>query len=899
MKKKSYFLIFIILTSFGLFSFMQDDDPLKNLLNSFQLFHAEHPQEKVYLHTDKPYYAIGDDIWFKAYVVNAKNLGPSPLSNFVYVDLINGRDSIKKTLRIPLIAGFGFGNFELKDSLQEGNYRLRAYTQYMRNYGDEFYFDQTIKIGNALTNQLITNTDYTFGKTGNAENVKAKINFSNIDGLPYANKEVTYGVELDFRNILKGKGQTDEKGDLMIDFVNDKPFLAKNGRITTSIKIGENTIVNKYIPIISTSNETDVQFFPEGGDLVANVRSKVAFKALGSDGLGKDINGYVQDNSGEKVALIKSMHLGMGYFGLTPVPEKNYEAVIQFKDGSERKFKLPQVKPEGFVLSVNPNIEDSLLVKISTNLAYAEKNQQKTYYVVAQSSGNIIFTAKSKLNGTSFSTRLDKPRFPSGITQFTLFDENMIPIAERLIFISPKNILDLSVKPDKNTYSQRSKISVDVKALGPDGKPIIGSFSMAVTDEAKVPINEDEESTIYSNLLLTSDVKGYVEKPNYYLHDVDQQKMIDIDILMMTQGWRRFNWRTISNSISSLTFKPEKTIFVSGRVTQGKDKPVVDGTVMLFTSSGNTFVIQTKTDANGEFKIDSLFFQDSTKFVIQARTSTGKKNVDIEIYNTPVPIVTKNANLPDLTVNINQSMEAYLKNSKTQYEDFLKNGIINRSIILAEVKVVDTKPKVEQSSNLNGAGNADRVLTAKDLQYAITIEQALQGTVAGLQMIGGIPYIRGRQAQVILDGSYVDGAFLSNINVQDVETIEILKSIGYTAIYGSRGGGGVIVITTKRGKPGYTNNSYAPGIITYSPIGLFKPKEFYVPNYDDPKLNDQVLDLRTTIYWNPRIITDSTGYAQVAFFNADGTGNYKVVLEGMDLNGHLGRKVIRYQVNPR
>lgn len=899
MKKKFYFIIFIILTSFGLFSFMQEDDPLKNLLENFQRFHAENQQEKVYLHTDKPYYAIGDDIWFKAYVVNAKTLGPSPLSNIIYVDLINGRDSVKKTLRIPLIAGFGYGNFELKDSLQEGNYRLRAYTQYMRNFGDEFYFDQTIKVGNAWTNQLITNTNYIFSKTGNNDNVKAKINFSNIDGFPYANKEVTYAVELDFRNILKGKGQTDEKGDLVIDFINDKPFLAKNGRITTSIKIAENTIINKYIPIISTSNETDVQFFPEGGDLIANVRSKVAFKSLGSDGLGKEIEGYVQDNNGEKVALIKSRHLGMGYFGLTPAPEKNYEAVIQFKDGSEKKFKLPQAKPEGFVLSVNSNAEDSLLVKISTNQAYAEKNQQKTYYVVAQSSGNLIFTAKSQLNGTNFATRLDKVRFPSGITQFTLFDENMIPIAERLIFISPKNILDLSVKPTKNTYSQRSKISLDVKALDPEGKPIIGSFSMAITDEAKVPINEDEESTIYSNLLLTSDIKGYVENPNYYLHDINQEKMIDIDILMMTQGWRRFNWRNISNSMSSLSFKPEKTIFVSGRVTQGKDKPVVGGNVMLFSSSGNTFVIQTKTDANGEFKIDSLYFQDSTKFVIQARTSNGKKNVDIELYNTPVPIVTKNTNLPDLTVNINQSMEAYLKNSKTQYEDWLKNGIINRSILLAEVKVVDTKPKVEQSSNLNGAGNADRVLTEKDLQYALTIEQALQGKVAGLQMIGGIPYIRGQQAQVILDGMYVDSDFLNSINVQDVETIEVLKSIGYTAIYGSRGGGGVIVITTKRGKPGYTNNSYAPGIVTYSPIGLFKPKDFYVPNYDDPKINDQVIDLRTTVYWNPRVITDSTGYAQVEFFNADGTGEYKVVLEGMDLNGHLGRKVIRYQVNPR
>src|SRR6476659_3543122 len=186
---------------------------------------------------------------------------------------------------------------------------------------------------------------------------------------------------------------------------------------------------------------------------------------------------------------------------------------------------------------------------------------------------------------------------------------------------------------------------------------------MAVIDENKVPLDEDEESTIYSNLLLTSDIKGYVENPNYYLHDIDEQKLKDVDVLMMTQGWRRFNWKNIYyNTLPVLTYKPEKTLFVSGRVTQGKDKPVVNGTVTLLSSIGEQMLIQTKTDEHGEFKIDSLFYKDSTRFVVQARTDKGRKNVDIEIYNQAPQIVTKNINTPDLTVNINESMQAYLKN---------------------------------------------------------------------------------------------------------------------------------------------------------------------------------------------------------------------------------------------
>jgi hypothetical protein len=899
MKNKKILFSALVIAFIGFVGFIADDDLLKKALESFQKYQEKNIQEKVYIHTDKPYYAIGDDIWFKAYVVDAQTLTPTPQSNILYVDLINGRDSVKKTLRIPLVAGFGYGNFELKDSLQEGNYRIRAYTNWMRNFGDTFYFDRTVKIGNAWTNQLITKTDYSYAKEGNNENVTAKINFSNIDGFPYANKEVSYNVEIDFRNIAKGKAVTDAEGNVTIKFTNDKPFLAKDGRISTSLKIAENTVVNKYIPIVSTSNQVAVQFFPEGGDMINNVRGRVAFKALGSDGLGQKVSGYIEDNNGERVANFESRNFGMGYFSLTPVDGKTYNAMVKFADGSEKKINLPLSKAEGISLSLVNNTEDSIMIKVMANQNFATKNQGKTFTVIAQASGNVVYTAKTNLSGTAFAAKLAKNRFLGGITQFTLFDENMIPVSERLTFMMPKNILSLSVKPDKANYKQREKANLEVKALDPSGKPIIGSFSMAITDEAKVPVTEDEEHTIFTDLLLTSDLKGYVENPNYYFYDVTEEKQTNLDILMMTQGWRRFNWRNIINNVTpSLSFKPEKTLSVSGKVTQGK-KPVVGGTVTLFSSSGKSFLIQEKTDAKGEFKIDSLYFPDSTKFVIQARNEKGRKGVDIELYDNGRQIVTKNANLPDLTVNINGSMQAYLKNSKNQYEEWLKNGIINRSILLGEIKVVDTKPLVEKSDNLNGAGNADRVLTEKDLQNAYSLEQALQGRVAGLQIINGIAMIRGQEAQIILDGIYVEPDFLNSIQPQDVKTIEILKSIGYTAIYGSRGGGGVIVITTKRGEPGYVSNTYAPGIVTYTPIGIFQAKEFYSPNYADPKINTAVADLRTTIYWNPRVVTDSTGTAKVNFYNADGAGSYKIILEGMDLNGHIGRNVNRYKVNAK
>lgn len=895
MKTKKLSLVLLILVgSLGLFSFIITDEPLTKLIIGFDKYFEENTQEKIYLHTDKPFYAVGDDIWFKAYVLDAKNLKPTAKSNVLYVELIDAKDSVQKRVRLPLVAGLGWGNFELKDSVGEGNYRIRAYTNWMRNYDSSFFYDKTFKIGNAWTSQLITKASYNFTKDGNDEKVSSKINFSNLDGYAYANKVVSYTVVFDGAVLSKGKSKTDEKGDITLDFVNTKPFLASNGRINVSIKLAEGTVVEKTIPIKNTSNDVDLQFFPEGGYQVANVRSGVAFKAVGADGLGKSVSGFVQDEAGQKVALIKSKHLGMGMFSFVPTTGKTYQALVKFEDGLEKSFTLPAIKPEGAVLGVSNLGGDTVFVKVAVNAAYLEKNLNKQITVIAQNNGNILYTAKTKLSSLSFAAELGRKRFLAGINQITLFDEDLQPLAERLIFIAPDNqdTLKIGVKPDKKVFIQRSKTSLAIQALNPEGEPVRGTFSMSVVDAGKVntPINEEEN--IFTNLLLTSDLKGYIENPNYYFNKDNDDRLLAADLLMLTQGWRRFNWQNLSIG-RQFAFKPEKTLSISGRVTQGKDKPVENGTVTIFSSGKNPLLIQTKTNALGEFMVDSLYFLDSTRFVVQARNEKGKKGVDIEIYNNSFPVVSKN-NSENLTVNINDSMAAYLKNSKSQYEEWLKNGIVNRSILLGEVVVVDKKPEVENSNNLNGAGNADRVLTEKDFVNAFSVEQALQGRVAGLIMQNGIALIRGQQAQIILDGILVESAFLNSIPIQDVESIEILKTIAYTAIYGGRGGGGVIIINTKRGKPGYVSNIYVPGIVTYRPIGLLKEKEFYVPNYAEPKINASVADLRTTVYWNPNIITDSLGNANVSFYNGDNTGTYRIVLEGTDLKGHIARTVTNY-----
>lgn len=898
---KNRLLFLSVLFAFITLGFVVDDDPIKKILDQLEKYRNEYPQEKVHIHLDKPYYAIGDNIYFKAYVVNAEKNELSALSKLLYVDLINDKDSVKQSVLLELKAGLAWGDFSLPDSLREGNYRIRAYTTWMRNYGNEYYFDKTISVGNAVSNNIYTDASYTFTKIGASNHkVVASIKYSYLDGVAVSKKEVTYDVQLNFRSVAKGKGMTDENGILKINFNNNQPFILKTGKIITNVKL-EESLVNKIIPIKATSNDADVKFFSEGGDLIAGLRNKIAFKVIGADGLSMPVTGYISDNANTKIIDLKSEHAGMGTFSLFTETNKTYTATIKFPDGSDKMFPLPRTLKSGYVLNVIQNSE-AVNVKIQASPDTPSDNE---IILVAQSNGHVIYVSKTKLDSRTLTAEIPKSRFPTGVIQFTLFSEKNEPVAERLIFVNNHDQLNIGLRPDKSVYTKREKVTMAIDVKDKAGKPVVGSFSLAIIDAAKTPFDDDKETSILSNLLLTSDLKGYIEQPNYYFNGSADEKAQDLDNLMLTQGWRRFVWKNIlADTYPPLAFQPEKTLQISGTVTTGSEKPVVGGKVTVLSSAGDVFMLDTITDQNGRFNFPDLYFNDSTKFVVQARNAKGKKNVVIELDRTPVQLVTKSKNEAEIEVNVNRTLDVYLKNSRNQYNDQIKSGIRSRSIMLAEVKIVEKKKLAKNSSNLNGAGNADNVVSADQLKNCLNLSQCLQGLVPGLIIQNGVAYLtrsmyssfRGLvPMQLIIDGVYVDPTYLFSINPQDVDAVEVLKSGGNTAIYGIRGGGGVLIITTKRGERNLNYRRYATGIASHNPKGYYKAREFFGPDYSK-EANTSAKDLRTTIFWKPNIITDSQGKATVEFYTSDGTGDYKAIIEGLTADGKLGRYVFTYSV---
>ena len=800
----------------GLLGFSFYDDPLSKIVRQLDKWGSERPIEKVYLHLDKPYYAAGDDIWFKAYVTGGSQNKLTIISGVLNVELIDGRDSIKQSVKLPLKDGVAAGDFALPDTMHQGGYRIRAYTQYMRNAGSAYFFDRAIGIIN---------------------------------------------------NTLSGSANSANK-------------------ITT----------HKSVPANATPGKPDVQFFPESGNLVGGVVTKVAFKAVGVNGSGTDVRGVINDNAGRQVAQFSSTHLGMGVFNITPVYGNTYTAKITNADGSTNTVTLPKVLDKGYVLSVTDADAQNLQVKVSgsKNLLNQGTND---ILLVAQSQGKVYYSNKIAPGNTI----LSKSKFPAGIVQFTLFSVAGEPLNERLVFIQHPEKLKLTLSAERQTYAPRQKVKINVDANS-NGKPAMGSFSVSVIDETKVPLNDANENNIMAGLLLTAELRGYIEQPAYYFNNVNDKTRADLDALMLTQGYHRFEWKEIFNDrFAPNVYQRESYLQVSGTVTNLSGKPVANGKVKLIDFDDIDFTRDTVTDTRGRFAFTNLTFEDSVRFIVQARTDKNKKDVIITL-DSIAPASTAGEKTTDYEISVGANLSVYGQSSKELYQAQMRYGVGNHVIPLREVIIREKKQALKYSSNLNGPGNADQVLLARDLQLmgCIRIADCLQGRLLGVTFRNGIPYSTrsyNRPMQVIIDGAYVEPGFINSINYNDVQAVEVLRNAGSIGIYGGRGGNGVIIITTKRGGDNeYTGPVTGRGIKVLYPKGYLKARTFYSPQYDKAGVNKQLADLRNTIFWKPDVITGSSGKTSFEYFNAGSKGNYRIVIEGVDNNGNIGRQVLKYKV---
>ncbi len=885
-------------------SYSQDTLSLNTLVEKNQSRIRDYPDEKVFLHFDKPYYAVGDTIWFKAYLATGQD-HPSDLSKIVYVDMISPNDTLIRSMKLPVVNTSAYGSITLDPLVyKSGNYRVRAYTYWMLNSDDSYFFRKNITIGNIITRKVVTNISMKGDDTGSDARINVEINFKDSEGKALSNTRVDWKVVSEFQEIAKGRETTNALGNITLILSSAQKAALDAGVLETTIQTADATPIISTFPLKNSFADADIQFFPEGGELVANLRNKVAFKAINEKGLGLHVKGEIIDNTGEEISTMESQHAGMGSFAFVPQVDKVYRARLTFSNGVKKTVPLPDAKTSGIVLSVADEDSLNITVKISANDRYFADNRNKNFYIVARSKGLIFYAAKATLTAPAFGASILKDKFPTGIVQLTLFSSAGEPLTERLVFVYHPDVLQLQVNSDRKTYGIRQPVKMNVNAKTSKG-PIQGNFSISVVNESKVPYDDNKESTILSTFLLSSELKGYIENPNYYFSQTDKKKLADLDLLMLTQGYRKFSYEEIlADKDPVIRFLPEQGIEFSGTLRTATGMPVSKGTLKLVVPQSR-FYAEAITDANGVFHFKNVNVPDSAEASITARTSGGANNMMIMLDGTAFPTVAKNIPAPDEVLNIDSILNPYLENSQRQYRlatQMLQEVVVKASPI-RKTNHLDF-PALTGLSML-----ADHVIDGQRLTGCNLMISCLQSAAMGLTFMDNQFYVTrvynsGLRVpvQIFLDGMPIEATYINNIIPTEVESVEVFLKDEMGLVNRTYGTNGVLSIYTKKDskKPVTAEDLkklFPPNnVLTFHPLGFLKSREFYSPKYATEESRTMGSDFRTTIYWNPRIFTDENGNMAFEFYNSDNRGSYRAIIEGTDIDGNLARSIYRYKV---
>lgn len=861
-KLKCVFL-FVAFTflSFTQRTFEVIDESVIRFFGAVQMLH----QEKLYLHLDKPYYAAGDSIWFKGYLVNATTHVVDLPDNFIYIELVDRKDSIVYRKKIRRENDIFQGNIPLFVNIQEGEYYIRAYSNWMRNTGEDFFYTRKIKVANSIDVSIRSIIEYVPVVGEKEEKMDINIRFMDSANKPFERMKMKCILYTNNEKVKEKILSSDEDG--LVSFSCNKKDLADNSYIETEF-MDSKYEYQKIFYVPNSSSDFSMTFFPEGGYLLTNVNQRVAFKCQQANGFSKNVFGAILNSHKDTITLFKATHDGMGAFFINARSGEQYVAKV---DGSDECFNLPKSIDRGFALSME-QVNNMLHYQV---LSASETVWPDSFYLVAHTRGfPILVQALTRESSTGV---FSLENLPEGISHFLLVNGEGKPISQRLVFVYPSIQPLWDISCDKDRYDKRDKVTMNISLSTLDGLPLNGDFSISITDNKTVKPDSLADNII-SNLLLTSDLKGYIDNPGYYFSSKNRKVLKDLDLVMLTHGWSRFNIDCFKDELSiAPKYFIEKGQFLSGRIKNLIGKTAKNAQIMALEPRNMIFK-EFQTDENGVFLLEGIDYKDSCTFVIQARSKKGLATVNVEPDMETIP--EKIVKIPFRNDSLLQINEDYLFNTREKY--YYEGGM--RVYNLKEVIVRGNKSSEERVEDMR------RILWA---DYSMTPEMLKKSHARTANDLYKQAYPFGPEypSIVVIDGMVClgDEFILSTILGEDIQSFDLYKDQSKSQ-YGSFGQekGPAVVITMR---PGAMQKG-RKGIAWFRTLGYSKMAEFYSPVYDTPeKKMNNIPDLRTTIYWSPALRIDSTGIATVEFYTSDSPSSYNIEIEGITTEG----KVCRYQ----
>jgi len=705
------------------------------------------------------------------------------------------------------------------------------------------------------------------------------------------------------REAIKLSGGRGE-GSLLIDIDDEKTGTYSIIAYTKWGKnFGESYIFEKAIRVFSNKNaheneysdvDFDVTFLPESGHLIENIPTRLAFKALRSDGKGMNISGEIIDqNSGESIPF-QSEHLGMGHVDFTPKPGATYVAAVQ-----DREFPLPQILPQGIIMNVK-SINNLFEVTVKTKL----KEPVSSLVLFTHVRGEIYYASLLIIEDGVGIVNIPKEQFASGIVHFTVLNLNGQPAAERLAFNkNPRDNVTVQITSDE-TAELREDILLNLTLLDHTETAIPATASLTVYDDSIRPYNQHSQ-TIRSWFLLQSEIQGHVEDPGFYFSDNKNAEKA-LDFLLMTQGWRAYDMSRITDPEYIQTFSlPEKSLSVSGIVkTSIRKRPIENASVVASLGNDHGTMDLLTTDENGMFILDGIDFVGSKMVTVRANNEDGKDFVRIEMndifadlpqeyhsMNQPLNDIT----LPDSVKKSTTTSPSIAKRAEQtqriteQFADVQMSGELDEITVTGEQ--IEEEDEFEQGLR-TGERSGQRIDFDEDevsnsLPFLIALNQiaGVKATDSEITVRTGFTNIQGGLPPplIIIDNIESDESQLRQLNTADVKTVNVFRRGAELGFYGARAAGGAIVVQTRRGTG--APNREESGLISAFIEGYQPPTQFFTPKYGINMPADiEEPDNRITLHWESNLDIDEQGES-VRFWTNDIPSTYRIIVEGITETG--------------
>ncbi|TSJ43008.1 hypothetical protein FO440_02110 [Mucilaginibacter corticis] len=772
--------------------------PITNLLaqvlpdvqKSFEQYHSTQLQEKLFVHTDKNTYTVGELMWIKIYCVDGIAHKPLDFSKVAYIEVLDGEHRPVLQAKISMQNGTGNGSVYLPVTLPSGNFSLRAYTSWMKNFSPDYYYNKQLIIINPLKSP------------------------------------------------------------------------------------------DKQVAISST--DYDIQFFPEGGNLVNGITSTVGFKMADQWGKGLPFVGAVIDEKNDTVVKFKPLKFGIGHFSFKPNSSKTYKAIIDI-GGKIIQKNLPAINSNGYVMSVKNDGNDILSVTVNTNLP------TENVYLFTHTH-NVIkeVDAATTDNGVAH-FNIAKSKLGDGISQLTLFNNARKPVAERLYFKRPAKTLAINGGTEQQQYAVRKKVAVNINAASKNGDPAMADLSLSVyrLDSLQHPFTDDISSSIW----LSSDLKGYVESPGYYFQQASAENDEAIDNLMLTQGWRKFNWNDVlTNKQPAFNFLPEHNgPIVTAQVTNNTNKAAQNVLAYLSIPGKRIQLYTSVSDSLGRLIFNMKNFYGPGELVLQPNT-TIDTTYHFEI-KSPFSDQYDKINLPPFTVTA--AMQPLFKElSRNMQVQNIYNAAKARQFYDPEVDSTaffGPPYKTYLLDYYTRFATIDEVLR----EYISEVNIRHTKNDAHIMIHMGTEYLSPYNPMVMLDG--VPFFNMKKVFSFDPFKIYKLETVPYTYYYGATDEDGILSFSTFKGDLGGTEIDPHAVIVDYD--GLELQRQFYSPQYDTEKAYNSLMpDFRNLLYWSPDVKTDAQGKNNISFYTSDLPGRYIGIIQGFTANGETGSQYFMFDV---